>query len=87
MLLNQSLHKKYWEIQDVYKSVVLSSVYKMYNENESAVKKEEMREILESTTSKQKGKIILRLLNLFKILKMLYLTIEVCFKKWMTKLC
>ena len=47
----------------------------MYNENESAVKKEEMREILESTTSKQKGKIILRLLNLFKILKMLYLTI------------
>ena len=87
MLLNQSLHKKYWEIQDVYKSVVLSSVYKMYNENESAVKKEEMREILESSTSKQKGKIILRLLNLFKILKMLYLTIEVCFKKWMTKLC
>ena len=78
MLLNQSLHKKkykYWEIQEVYKSVVLSSVYKMYNENESAVKKEEMREILESSTSKQKGKIILRLLNLFKILKMLYLTI------------
>ena len=78
MLLNQSLHNKkykYWEIQDVYKSDVLSSVYKMYNENESAVKKEEMREILESTTSKQKGKIILRLLNLFKILKMLYLTI------------